>query len=196
MWCRPRVRTQCCGFPPRPRPPTIARSFGRSDVVSWPENIGRDNLSSSTLFLLALRDGKTGVLPGGEPAVDLDDAGQAHLLRDVGGERRAPRPVAVEDELLGRREHVLGIRTGGIDTELEHGARTVEGAGDQSFALELAHVTQIHEHDVVATVAALRLVKADGRDARLGLVDELAKAFLELHGGVYSVASVARRPRW
>src|SRR4051812_3085916 len=139
-------------------------------------------LSARGLLARPLGHGESGALPLGEAAVHLDHARQAHLLGDVGRERRAPRAVAIEHELLARREDVLVIRTVGIDPELEHAARTVERAGNHALPLELADVAQVHEDRLALGMARARLLESDGGDARLRLVDQLAKAFLELHG--------------
>src|SRR4029450_8445544 len=100
------------------------------------------------------------------------------------GERGAPGAVAEEHEVLVFREDGLVIRALGVGRDLEHAARAVEGAGDHALALQLAHVAQVDEHDVVLAEALLRVLQRQRLDARLGLVDELAEPFLELHAVV------------
>src|SRR5207248_5858292 len=60
-------------------------------------------------------------------------------------------------------------------------SRAVKCAGNEALALELAHVAQVHEDDVVSTVPTPGLVQADGGDPRLRLVDQLAETLLQLH---------------
>src|SRR5215475_14217780 len=135
---------------------------------------------SETLALLArsLGHGEPGLLPRREAAVHLEDGLEPHLLGDVCGEGGTPGAVAVEDEALARSEDLLVVRAVGIDPELEHAARAVEGAGDHAFPLQLPHVAQVHERHVVA---AMRLLETEGGDAGLRLVHELPESLLELH---------------
>src|SRR5205823_3215614 len=130
----------------------------------------------SARLLRALGHRQAGVLPGREAAVHLDDALEAHLLGDVGRQRRAPGAVAVEDELLVASEDVLVVGAVGIDPELQHAARAVEGAGDHALALELADVAEVDEDDVVAVESPAGVVEADRADAGLGLVHHLPEA--------------------
>src|SRR5581483_3834765 len=125
----------------------------------WPASPSRAGFLAGPLG-----DGIAGALPGGEPAVHLDDRTQTHLLGDVGGQRGAPGAVAVEDELLAGGEDVLVVGAVGIDPELQHAARTVKGAGDHAFALELPHVTQVDEHRVALRVTRACLVEPDRCD--------------------------------
>src|SRR2546430_2543501 len=82
---------------------------------------------------------EAGLLPRGEPAVHLVDGLESHLLRRVGGQRRPPGAVAVEDEALAGREDVLVIGALRVDPELEHAARAVERAGNHALPLQLAN---------------------------------------------------------
>src|SRR5262249_41240416 len=138
---------------------------------------------SETLALLArpLGHGEAGLLPCREAAVHLEDGLEPHLLGHVCGQGGAPGPVAEEDEALARSEDVLGVGAVGIDPELEHAARAVEGAGNHAFPLQLSYVTQVHEHHIVPAVAGARLLETEGGDAGLRLVHELPKSLLELH---------------
>ena len=63
------------------------------------------------------------------------------------------------------------IRALGIDPELEHAARRVEGAGDDALALELAHVADVDELHVVAAVQLLRFFHAVGGDDAHRVID-------------------------
>src|SRR5499433_276757 len=138
---------------------------------------------SETLALLArsLGHGQAGLLPRCEAAVHLEDGFEPHLLGDVRREGGAPGAVAVEDEALARSEDVLVVGAVGIDPELEHAARAMEGAGDHAFPLQLPHVAQVHEGHVIAAVAGARFLETEGGDAGLRLVHELPKSLLELH---------------
>src|SRR4029453_12144681 len=86
-----------------------------------------------------------------------------------------------EDELLARPEDVLVVRALGIDPELQHAARAVKRPRDHAFTLQLTHVAEIDEHDVVPPEARPRLVETDRSDPRLRLVDQLPESLLELH---------------
>src|SRR5215831_14832300 len=153
----------------------------------WAPSSGRERSfrpgRSETLALLArsLGHGEAGLLPRCEAAIHLEDGLEPHLFGDVRSEGGAPGAVAVEDEALARPEDVLVVRAVGIDPELEHAARTVEGAGNHAFPLQLPHVAQVHERHVVAAVAGTRLLETEGGDAGLRLVHELPKSLLELH---------------
>jgi hypothetical protein len=115
----------------------------------------------------------------GKPA--FVDGLESHLLRDVGGQRRAPGAVAVEDKGLAGREDVLVIGALRIDPELEHAARAVKRAGNHALPLQLADVSQIHEHCVTLTVSRVRFFEAERGDPGLRLLNHLSEALLELH---------------
>src|SRR5215813_15084024 len=138
---------------------------------------------SETLALLArsLGHGEAGLFPRCEAAVHLEDGFEPHLLGDVRREGGAPGAVAVEDEALARSEDVLVVGAVGIDPELEHAARAMEGAGDHAFPLQLPHVAQVHEGHVIAAVAGARFLETEGGDAGLRLVHKLPESLLELH---------------
>src|SRR6267378_2186044 len=137
--------------------------------------------NSGRLLARTLRDGKAGLLPRGEPAVHLVDGLESHLLRDVGRKRRSPGAVAVEDKGLFGREDVLVIGALRIDPELEHAAGAVKRAGDHALPLQLADVSQIHEHCVTLTVSRVRFFEAERSDPGLRLLNHLPEALLELH---------------
>src|SRR6266446_3032524 len=137
--------------------------------------------NSGRLLARALRDGEAGLLPRGEPAVHLVDGLESHLLRDVGGQRRSPGAVAVEDKGLAGREDVLVIGALRIDPELEHAAGAVKRTGDHALPLQLADVSQIHEHGVALVVPRASFVEAERGDPGLRLVDHLSEALFELH---------------
>src|SRR5437762_3355582 len=147
--------------------------------------------NSGRLLARELRDREAGLLPRGEPAVHLVDGLESHLLRDVGGQRRPPGAVAVEDEALARREDVLVIRALRIDPELEHAARAVERAGNHALPLQLANVPHVHEDGVALVVPRASFVEAERGDPGLRLVDHPPEALLELHW-MYSLGVCAR----
>src|SRR3984893_2181139 len=148
---------------------------GRKRTPPDPE--GRGALA----FLRALRDRVARLLPPREAAVHLADGLEPHLLGDVGGQGRPPGAVAEEDELLPGGEDVLVVGALRVDPELEHAAGAVESAGNDAVPLELTHVPQVDEDDLVPPVSGPGLVQSDGPDARFRLVHHLAKAFPELH---------------
>src|SRR4051794_6646494 len=94
-------------------------------------------VSTSPLLLrLPLLGRPTGVAPGGVAAGDVGDGLEAHVLRGLGGERRAQAAGAMKDELLVLLEHRLRIRALRIDPEFEHAARAGERAGDAAVSLD------------------------------------------------------------
>src|SRR5262249_55460268 len=101
---------------------------------------------------------------------------------------------AEEHKLLARGEDRLVVRTLGVEPELEHPARAVERAGNRALAVELAHVAQVHEDDVVRAVTPACVLEAQSLDAALPFVDELPEAFLEPHWTL-SISSSPRRLR-
>src|SRR5262245_2674599 len=134
----------------------------------------------SGFLLRVFADGHAGRLPRGEAALELGDALEPHLLSDVGGQRRAPGPVAEEDELLAGGEDRFVIWALGIEPELEHAPGTVKRSGDHALALELAHVAEVDEHHAIFAQARLALLEADRLHPRLRLVDHLLEALLHL----------------
>src|SRR6266568_4146741 len=137
---------------------------------------------SGRLLARALHHGETGLFPRGEAPVHLVDGLEAHLLGDVGGQRRSPRPVAIEDEVLAGAEDLFVVRALRIDPEFQHAARTVHGIGDHALPLQLTHIAQVDEDHVILAVPGARLLEAERLDPGLCLVDELPKTLLELHG--------------
>src|SRR5215470_10259484 len=147
-------------------------------------------------LLGALGDGIAGALPGRESSVHLDHPLESHLLGGVAGQGRAPRAVAVEDELLARGEDVLVVGALRVDPELQHPARAMERARDHPFPLQLADVAQIDEDDVVSAESGPRLVEGNGPDPRLRLVDQLPESLLELHRYLRGAAAAAAPPSY
>ena len=109
-----------------------------------------------------------------KPAGDVGDRFQAHALRGLRRQRRALPGRAEEYEALVCGEDRLVIFALRIDPEFEHAARTVEGAGHAAFAIELANVAQVDEHDVVATVQRERVLRGQGLDLPFGGFDQRA----------------------
>jgi len=77
-----------------------------------------------------------------------------------------------------------------VDPELEHAARRVERAGDHALALELAHVADVDELHVVATVQFARLLDAEGGDVGHRLVDHRLYC---LHRSLHRHAAIIHR---
>src|SRR5512133_96230 len=130
---------------------------------------------------LALGGRRAAVFPGAIAAFEVAYARQAHLLEGGGGQRRAPGGLAIEHQLLARTEHVLVIRAFRVDPEFEHAARCVDGTRDQTLALQLAHVAQIHENDIVAAVPGPRLGQRQRADFCTRFRKQLFIAFLKTH---------------
>src|SRR6266851_1150000 len=173
------METFCMSPPPGRAPPPRYQSGDRH----CPCERGplRTRRGGGLALLRVLRDGVARLLPPREAAVHLADGLEPHLLGDVGGQGRPPGAVAEEDELLPGGEDFLVVGALRVDPELEHAAGAVESAGDDAVPLELTHVPQVDEGDVVPPVASPGLVQPDGPDARFRLVHHLAKAFPELH---------------
>src|SRR5690348_13330937 len=118
------------------------------------DGCGTSSLSASAsgglivlLLRLDLRDGSAGLLPRAEAAFEMGDRQQAHVLRRLGRQRRAPGAGAEEDELVAALEVVLGVWALGIDPHLEHAARDVDRARDAAVAPQLARITDVDEGD-------------------------------------------------
>src|SRR4030095_12024885 len=80
----------------------------------------------ANLFLgLDLLDRAAPPLPSAQAALDVGDRRQAHVLRRLGRQRRAPGAGAEEDELVAGLEIILGVGALGIDPHFEHAARHV-----------------------------------------------------------------------
>src|SRR6266516_1042000 len=136
--------------------------------------IPRNAHAGSRLALFWSLDRPARLLPCAETAGEMRDGLEAHLLRGLGRERRAPAAVAEEHEALVVGEHRLVVRALRIDPKLQHAARAVEGAGDAAVAVELADVAQIDEHDVAAAVQLPRLLDAERLDLPLRGIDQRA----------------------
>src|SRR5207247_4304992 len=72
---------------------------------------------SGRLLAGPFRDGEARLLPRGEAAVHLVHGLESHLLGDVGGQRRSPGAIAVEDEVLAGAEDFLVIGAVRVDQE-------------------------------------------------------------------------------
>src|SRR5262245_44471245 len=101
-----------------------------------------------------------GVAPGGKAAADMGDRLQPHVLRGLGGKRRAQAAGTMEDEGLVLLEDRLGIRALRIDPELQHAAGAGEGAGNAAIALDLAGIADVDDDDVAALGGLDRLRRA------------------------------------
>src|SRR5271165_5667368 len=99
--------------------------------------------AASGLGLRGRLDRAAGAAPGAEAATDMGDRLEPHPLRGLGRERRARAGGAEEHELAVAGEHRLVVLARGIEPELQHAARAVEGAGHPALAIELADVAQV-----------------------------------------------------
>src|SRR5215510_3690974 len=95
-------------------------------------------------------DSPTRLLPGLKAAEHVRDRLQSHVLRRLGGQRRAQATSAEEHELLVLPELLLVVGTFWIDPEFQHATRHVEGARHLAVALALARIAQIDQHHVFA----------------------------------------------
>ena len=95
-----------------------------------------------------------------------------HLLRGVGGERRAHAAGAEEHVLLVLSEKRLVIRAFRIDPEFQHAARAMKGARDFAVALQFADVADIDQHDVVLALQLKGLIDRQVFDVAFGFFDE------------------------
>jgi hypothetical protein len=112
---------------------------------------------------------------------------QAHVLQRLGSQRRTPASGAEQHQLLVLREHRLVIRALGVDPELQHAARRMEGARYDAVALEFANVADVDELNVLATVQVACFFDAVGGDGGGGLVDH------RLHGLLHALLQDAGR---
>src|SRR5258705_4308420 len=102
------------------------------------------------LLRLDLLDRTAGVAPGREAAAHMRDRLQSHVLRGFRRQHRAHAAGAMKDEFLFLLEHRLGVGARRIDPEFEHVPGAGERAGNSAVALDLAGVTDVYDHDVVA----------------------------------------------
>src|SRR5262245_50886283 len=79
-------------------------------------------------------DGPTCLLPTLEAAQNVRHGLEPHVLRRLGGERRAQTASAEEHELLVLPERLLVVGAFGIDPEFQHATRHIEGAGHLAVA--------------------------------------------------------------
>src|SRR5215213_3824378 len=77
-------------------------------------------LVAGGLLRLDLLDRAACLTPGAEAAADVGDRLQSHLLRGLGGQRRAPAARAMKHELLVLLEDRLRIGARRIDPEFQH----------------------------------------------------------------------------
>src|SRR5262245_830757 len=135
-------------------------------------------MTSLSAIRVSLRLACTGVdrpardLPGAEAAGDMGDRPQAHPLRRLRRQRRALARRAEEHEALVGGEDRLVILAMRIDPELEHPARSMEGAGLAALAVELANVAQVDEYHVIATMQRERLLDRERLDRALRRLDQ------------------------
>src|SRR6056297_48580 len=87
----------------------------------------------------------TGLLPRLEPAFDMGNGPESHILCGLGRERRAPAGCAEEDETLVLREDILVIGAFRVDPEFEHPARAMKGLRIPALALQFAGIADIDE---------------------------------------------------
>src|SRR4051812_35214492 len=107
------------------------------------------NESRSGFFRRRL-DRPAGFLPGAEPAFDMGDRLESHILRGLRRQRRAEAAGAEEHVFLVLREKRLVIGARRVQPEFQHAARAMEGARHLAVALQFAHVPDIDQHDVAA----------------------------------------------
>src|SRR5204863_4749762 len=109
-----------------------------------------------------------GFLPGLEATQHMGDRLEPHVLRRLGGERRAQTAGAEEHELLVLAEDRLEVGALRVDPELQHAARHAEGAGHFAVALQLARIAQVDQHHVRASRQLDRVGSLDLLDLPLG----------------------------
>jgi hypothetical protein len=120
--------------------------------------------------------------PRAEAAGDVRDRAQAHALRGLRRQRRAPAAAAEEHELLVFGEFRFVVRAFRIDPEFQHAARAMKGARDAAFAFQLADVAQIDPGHVVTAVLRDRGFHRQGLDLAFGGFDQRAKSVLMVCG--------------
>src|SRR5215207_5225314 len=113
---------------------------------------------------------------------------EPHILRGCSGERGAPAAGAEEDETLVLRKDWLVVWALGVDPELQHATRAMEGAGDAALALQFARITQIHKNDVVPPVHCHGFAWVKSLDFCIGLVQQRLVTARDClgHGGSHS----------
>src|SRR5467141_2955064 len=102
------------------------------------------------LLRLDLLDRTAGVAPCREAAAHMRDRLQSHVLRGFRRQRRAHAAGAMKDEFLFLLETWLGIGPRRIDPEFEYAAGAGERAGNSAVAFDLAGVSDVDDHGVVA----------------------------------------------
>jgi hypothetical protein len=126
------------------------------------------------------------LLPRAKAAGDVGNRLEAHALDLLRGERGAQAACTEEHELVAGGEDRFEVRAIGIDPELEHTPRGMEGAGNHSLALELADVAQIDQGYLRIARERLGLFDRQSLDLGLRLGDELLDSLLHRHGEVSS----------
>src|SRR3974390_1648030 len=104
---------------------------------------------------------------------------QTHILRGLGGERRAHAAGTMENELLVLLEDRLGVGACRIDPEFEHAARAGEGARYASVAFDLAGIADVHDHDVVALRGLDGIGRAQRFDLGVGFFEQRLDAAMD-----------------
>ncbi len=169
-------RSSCPGLS---RASTPLSSLSRTWMAGTsPAMTKTENLRLSVFLLrLDLLDRAARSAPRGKAATEMRHRRKTHVLRGLGGQRRAPAGRALKYELLVFLKHRLGVGTFRIDPEFQHAARTVKRTGDAALALDLARVAQIDDHHIGEAHAAIgkplhRLGGIDGLDLGVGLVEQ------------------------
>jgi hypothetical protein len=124
---------------------------------------GGQRVESETQLLgsIDLGNRTAGLFPGAEAALDVSDGLKPHPACDLRSQRRAKAAGAKEDEALVFGKDGLVVRTGRVDPELKHAARTMEGVRHPAFAAKLADVADINEHDIITAAQRQRLLDRD-----------------------------------
>jgi pimeloyl-ACP methyl ester carboxylesterase len=183
----------------------VTRGLGHRRIITDP-NVVREtvefvtasmepamlHLNASALARFGLRR-QLRLLPRAKAAEDVFDVFQAHVLRRLGGQGRAPAAGAEEDKSFVLGEIGLVIRAFRVDPELQHAARAFLRAGNGALTLDLARVAQIDEQHVFLFQQIGGVLRRDGFHFAIGFVEIVAKSLFHLSSSCRGSATITQQ---
>src|SRR5581483_7571416 len=124
-------------------------------------------------------DRSAGLLPGAKAARDVAYRFETHPLQLLRGESRAESARAEEHELLAGVEDLAMVRSCGIDPELEHAARRMQGARYPSVAIQFPDIANINKNHVRIGFKLDSFRRADRFDFRVRFRDQFSNRLLQ-----------------